>query len=48
MKEPDYNIMMISTLSGLTVPEGQNEEIRMVNGEVLKLKYTEIIADNYR
>ena len=23
MKEPDYNIMMISTFSGLTVMEGQ-------------------------
>ena len=23
LKEPDYNIMMMSTFSGLTVPEGQ-------------------------
>ena len=27
MKEPDYNIMVMSTISGLTVVEGNKEEI---------------------
>ena len=39
---------MMSTFSGLTVPEGQTEEIRMVNGEVVKFKYPEFVADHYR
>ena len=46
MKEPDYNIMMMSNFSGLTVPEGQKEEIRMVNGGVSKFKYPEVVSDN--
>ena len=32
MKESDYNIMMMSLFSGLTVTEGNMEEISMVNG----------------
>ena len=47
MKEPDYNIMMMSNFSGLTVPEGQKEERRMVNGEVVKFKYPVTAVDNY-
>ena len=47
LKEPDYHIMMMSTFSGLTVPEGQKEEIRMVNGEIVKFKYPEFITDHY-
>ena len=47
MKEPAYNIMMMSTFSGLTVLEGQNEERIMLNGEVVKSKYPEIVADHY-
>ena len=35
MKEPDYNIIMISTFSGFTVPEGQKEERRMTNGNLV-------------
>ena len=35
-KEPDYNIIMISTFSGLTITEGQKEEIRMMNEEIVK------------
>ena len=31
-KETDYNVMMMLTFSCLTVPEGQKEERRMVNG----------------
>ena len=47
MKEPDYNIMMMSNFSGLTVPEGQKEEIRMLNGDVIKFKYPPVVADHY-
>ena len=47
MKEPDYNIMMMSNFSGLTVPEGQKEEIRMVNGGVSKFKYPEVVSEHY-
>ena len=31
-KENNYSIMMMPTFSGLTVAEGQKEEIRVVNG----------------
>ena len=40
--------MMMSTFSNLTVPEAQKEDIRMVNGEVVKFKDTEVVADHYR
>ena len=48
MKESGYNIIMMSTLSGLTVPEGQKEEIIMLNWEVVKYKYPGFFANNYR
>ena len=32
LKRPDYNIMMMSTFLGLTVPEGQKKDRRMLNG----------------
>ena len=44
----DYNIMTMSTFSSLTVPEGQKEDIRVENGEVLKSKYPKICVDIYR
>ena len=47
-KYPDYNIIMVSTFSGLTVTEGKKEEIIRVNGEVVKFKYPEVVADHYR
>ena len=40
--------MMMSNFSGLTVPEGQKEDIRTVNGEIVKFKYPGVVADNYR
>ena len=46
LKDPDYNIITMSTFSGLTVPEGHKEERIMVNGEVVKFKHPEVIADN--
>ena len=46
--EPDYNIMMMSKISVLTVTEGQKEERRVVNGKVVKFKYPEVDADHYR
>ena len=47
LKDPDYNIIMMSIFSVLTVPEGQKEDRRMVNGEVVKFKYNEVVADHY-
>ena len=47
MKEPDYDITMMSTFSGFTVSEGHKEKIKMVNGEVVKFKYLVIVSDNY-
>ena len=38
--------MMMSTFSGLTVTEGQKEEISMENGEVFKFNYSEFVSDN--
>ena len=32
LKEPDYNILMMLTFSGLTVQEVQKKYRRMVNG----------------
>ena len=43
--KPDYNIMMMSNFSGFTVPEGQEEEIIMVNGGVAKLNSPSIVDD---
>ena len=40
--------MMMSNFSFLTVPEGQKEEIRMANGEVVYFKYPKVVADRYR
>ena len=48
MKEPDCNIMVMLKYLILTVPDGQKEERKMVNGEVTKLKYAAIVAKNYR
>ena len=48
LKNPDYSIMIVSTFLGLTVPEDQKEDIRMVNGEVVKFKNPEAVEDNYR
>ena len=44
MKEPDHNIMMMSTFSGFTMPEGQKEERRAVNEKVVKFKYPTVVA----
>ena len=40
--------MIMSTFWGLTVQEGQKEERRMVNGEIVKFKYPGVVADHYR
>ena len=39
---------MMSTFSGLNVTEGQKKEIRMVNGQVVNLKYPVSVVDHYR
>ena len=46
LKYPDYNIMMMPTFLCLTVAEGQKEERRMANGEVVNFSYPEVVADN--
>ena len=38
----------MSTFSGLTVPEGHKEDRKVLNGEVVKFKYPEVVADHYR
>ena len=48
LKDLDYNIMMMSTFLGLNVPEGQKEESRTVNGEIVKFKYPGVVVDHYR
>ena len=48
MKEPDYNILIISTFSGLSVPEVQKEDRSMVNVEEVKFKYPEVVDDYCR
>ena len=40
--------MIMSTFSDFSVPEGQNEERRVVNGEVFKFNYPEFVADIYK
>ena len=44
-KDIDYNNMMMSTYSGLTVPEGQKEERRMVHGGIVHFKYPEVVVN---
>ena len=48
LKEPDYNIMMMSTFSVLTVTEGHKEDRRVVNGEIVKFEYPGFVCDHYR
>ena len=48
MKEMDYNIMMMSTFLGFSVPEVQKGERRMTNMERIRLKYPATVADDYR
>ena len=38
--------MIVSNFLDLTVPGGQNKYRIMVNGEVIKFKYPEVVADN--
>ena len=38
--------MMLNFL-GLNFPKGQKEERRMMNGEVFKFKYPEVVDDHY-
>ena len=45
-KEPYYIIIMVLTFSGLTVSEGNKDKIRMVNREIVKFNYTEVVSDN--
>ena len=47
IKESDYNIMIMSTLSGLTVLEGHKEERKMANEEIFNFKYPEVFANCY-
>ena len=44
LKEPDHNIIIMSTFSSLTMSEGQKEEISIANEEVVKLKYHKVVA----
>ena len=46
LKDPDYNIIMMSTFLCLTVPEGWKEERIMVNEEVVKFKYPEVFSSH--
>ena len=46
LKEPGYTIIVMSTFSYLTDPEGQKEERRMVNGEVVKFENPKVVADH--
>ena len=39
--------MMMSTFSSLTVLEGQKEEISVMNGEIIKFNYPEVLAYHY-
>ena len=48
LKDPNYNIMMMSIFSGLNVSEGQKEERRMATGVIVNFKYPENVANNYR
>ena len=47
MKEPDYNITIVSTFSGLNVPEGHKNKRILLNGEVVKFKYLKSVTDHY-
>ena len=39
--------MTMTTFLGLTVMEVQNEERRMVNGEIVKFNCPEVVVDHY-
>ena len=40
--------MTMSTFSGSNFSEGQKEEIRMANEEVVKFNYAAFVSDHYR
>ena len=44
--DPDNNIMIMYTFSGLNVSEGNKKERKIVNGEIIKFKYPEVV-DSY-
>ena len=48
LKDPNYNIVIMSTFSGLTVPGINKEDKIVVNVDVFKFKYLEVVAGNYR
>ena len=43
LNDPDYNIIIMSNISGLTGTEVHKQEIRMMNGEVVKFKYPGVV-----
>ena len=47
VKDPDYNIILMSIFLGLTVPEGQKQERSIVNGVEFKYKYPEVVTYRY-
>ena len=48
MKETDSNITMMSILLGLSVMEGQKEEIKIMNWVLFKFKYPATVSYNHR
>ena len=48
LNDTGYNIMTMSKFLRLNVTEGQKEERRMVNWEVVKFKYPKNVEDHYR
>ena len=48
MKKPYYNIMIMSAFSGFSMLGNQKKKRSMVNVEVVKLNYTDIVSVHYR
>ena len=46
LKDPGYNITLMKNFSGLTVIEVQEEERSMMNGGLVKFKYTEVVSNH--
>ena len=48
MKEPEYTMKLMATYGSLTYHDDEKENVRKVNGETIKFKYTKPFSDHFR
>ena len=48
MKEPDYNMKLMSTYGSLTVDEGGKQSVRYQDGKIVKFEYTKNFFHHFK